>query len=454
MQALCVACLFITAWAMALDYPKPYGFVNDFANQIPPDAAQALERKLRDYQRGSGKEIRVAVVSTLDGMPVDQYATGMFRAWGVGAVLVLWAPKERQIRIQVGHRFEDVLSDSIVGAIVGQVRSLFRDQHYEEGINAAVDATIAVLGPAAAIPAAPSAVSPAPLPNRVRERTLFIALGGFIVLGVGLWFIAWLRLIEKWRRELPRITASGERALTRVELKYADANAALKNLRADAPKELWRELEVRVDLAAAGLDGHRGTLATLRQMPSGTAAEAKARHEKWLDWMHNMDSSRCELQEVRSILDKVRACRASTKTMFANISPTLARLRASGVPGWSEPLLRAAADTHERALRETEHSPPNWLLVHDLLADVRECLKQIENPSRTPYEPVRSWGAKFDSPALAALNLTYDSRLEVVKKRAESGSASDSDTWDNQSAWDTDTGGSDGGHDGGASTGY
>src|SRR6266545_2401381 len=91
--------------ARAVDYPRPAGFVNDFANQLPLSAVQALEKKVRDYERATGNEVAVAVVPSLGGLSVEEYAQGLFRAWGVGkyesnnGVLFLWAPVERKFRI-------------------------------------------------------------------------------------------------------------------------------------------------------------------------------------------------------------------------------------------------------------------------------------------------------------------------------------------------------------------
>jgi hypothetical protein len=117
--------------------------------------------------------------------------------------------------------------------------------------------------------------------------------------------------------------------------------------------------------------------------------------------------------------------------ILAATAPALTRMEARGVPGWAEPLLRAARDTHKRAQTVAQRRPANWPVVHDLLADVAECLKQIESPSRTQYKPIRSWADAFDSPALTALDLTYSPRMEVVEKRASAsgGRESNSGSW-------------------------
>src|SRR5215467_15653434 len=116
MRSPIVTGILLAACAFAQEYPKPNGFVNDFANQLPLEAVQSLEMKVRDYQRAAGNQIGVAVVPSLNGASIDEYSLGLFRAWDVGqygvnnGVLFVWAPKERKIHIEVGHGLGGVLN--------------------------------------------------------------------------------------------------------------------------------------------------------------------------------------------------------------------------------------------------------------------------------------------------------------------------------------------------------
>jgi hypothetical protein len=100
-------------------------------------------------------------------------------------------------------------------------------------------------------------------------------------------------------------------------------------------------------------------------------------------------------------LETFRAQREEAQRMLASLPPKLTRMEAEREPGSSERALPAAAvETYKQALQESQKQPSNWLLVYDLLADVSECLEQIENPSmRTPYRPARYWSGDIDSPA-------------------------------------------------------
>jgi len=138
---------------LAQDYPKPNGFVNDFANQINARRRAIAGKEVRDYQRDTGVQIGVAVVPSLNSMSIDEYSQGLFRTWGVGqyeidnGVFFVWAPNERQIRIHVGSGLESTLTNAQAARIIDRVRDRFRARRYQEGVNAAVDGVIEVLGP-------------------------------------------------------------------------------------------------------------------------------------------------------------------------------------------------------------------------------------------------------------------------------------------------------------------
>src|SRR5215831_2972605 len=154
MRSPIVTGILLAACAFAQEYPKPNGLVNDFANQLPLEAVQSLEKKVRDYKGATGNEIGVAIVRSLNGQSIEDYSLGLFRAWGVGrygvnnGVLFVWAPSERKIRIEVGRGLEAVLTNAQTSRIIARVRELFRAGQYEQGVNAAVDGIIEVVGPA------------------------------------------------------------------------------------------------------------------------------------------------------------------------------------------------------------------------------------------------------------------------------------------------------------------
>lgn len=423
MRAPIVTGILLAACAMAQEYPKSNGFVNDFANQLPLEAVQSLEKKVRDYQRATGNEIGVAVVSSLNGQPIDEYSQGLFRAWGVGrygqnnGVLFVWAPKERQIRIHVGRGLEGVLTNAETSRIVTRVRSLFRDGHYEAGVNAAVDGIIEVIGPNPAGSAAPPdseapTPAPAPAPEESGWGGFAIAMGVAVGLGAAMWLIVRQQRTSRWREEIPQQLAEADAAFGEAERKRSDAQMALSELRKDAPDDVWRRYDALLQEAPETLARLRSELDQIRLLPQGSYAELKTAHDRLRHRQVRMHSTVASLDEVRATLDTFRSRRDEAQQMLRDVPARLVRMEASGVPESAEGLLRAAADTYGQAQQESRLSPANWLLVYDLLSDVGACLDQIENPSRTRYRPVRYWGGQFDSPAVTAMEMMYISQMQ------------------------------------------
>jgi uncharacterized protein len=125
--------------------PKPSGYVNDFAGILDAPTRATLEQRLKDVETRTSSEIAVATVKSLDGMSVEEYANRLFKEWGVGqekkdnGVLILVAPNDREMRIEVGYGLEGVLPDGLVGEISAQqFLPRFRDNDYAGGLTAGV----------------------------------------------------------------------------------------------------------------------------------------------------------------------------------------------------------------------------------------------------------------------------------------------------------------------------
>ncbi|MDP3719284.1 MAG: TPM domain-containing protein [Acidobacteriota bacterium] len=125
--------------------PKPDGYVNDFAGVLDAATRARLEQRLKEVEAASSSEVAVATVTSLEGMSVEEYATRLFKEWGVGqekadnGVLILVAPNDREMRIEVGYGLEGVLPDGLAGEIRDeQFLPRFRDDDYAGGISAGV----------------------------------------------------------------------------------------------------------------------------------------------------------------------------------------------------------------------------------------------------------------------------------------------------------------------------
>jgi uncharacterized protein len=94
----------------------------------------------------------VVTLPSLQGYAIDDYGYQLGRHWGIGqaerdnGVLLIVAPSEREVRIEVGYGLEGVLTDAGSHAIIQDVMlPQFRDGHYEAGILQGVNAILGTL---------------------------------------------------------------------------------------------------------------------------------------------------------------------------------------------------------------------------------------------------------------------------------------------------------------------
>lgn len=149
-----LAAVAILLWVAVLhaDFPKPAGAVNDFADILTDRQERALTDLVQSVEDATTTEIAVASVTALDGMTVEEYANRLFAAWGIGqqgkdnGVLILVAPREREMRIEVGYGLEEILPDGLAGQIVQETFiPRFRSGEYGLGIVEGTNRVAAIL---------------------------------------------------------------------------------------------------------------------------------------------------------------------------------------------------------------------------------------------------------------------------------------------------------------------
>lgn len=129
------------------------GRVVDAANLLSPAQEQALTARLAVLEAdGKGPQFVVATTPTLKGQEINFYSIDLARAWRLGTnerndgVLLLVAPNERQVRIEVGNGLEQRLPDEVCAEIIkADLLPAFRAGDMAGGIERGVDAVIAQL---------------------------------------------------------------------------------------------------------------------------------------------------------------------------------------------------------------------------------------------------------------------------------------------------------------------
>ncbi len=135
--------LFLTVSLWAQEYPPPRGAVNDFTGFLSPQQQNELEQKLRDFHTATGAAIVLATFDSLGGVPIEDFAVGLFEKWKVGqkgldnGLLIVISRAERKIRFEVGYGLEPVLPDGRCGEIIRtQMTPRFKEGDYPGGIFA------------------------------------------------------------------------------------------------------------------------------------------------------------------------------------------------------------------------------------------------------------------------------------------------------------------------------
>ncbi len=128
-------------------FPTLSGRVVDEARLLSPAKEAELDARLAALERDTTDQLVVVTVEDLQGYAIEEYGYQLGRAWGIGqagennGVLLIVAPNERKVRIEVGYGLEPVLTDALSAVIIhNQILPSFRDGYYERGIDQGVTA--------------------------------------------------------------------------------------------------------------------------------------------------------------------------------------------------------------------------------------------------------------------------------------------------------------------------
>jgi len=142
----------ICASLAELSFPALAGRVVDQAGILDAAARSRLETKLQELESKTTTQLVVVTLRSLDGHDIADYGYQLGRHWGIGqkgknngAVLIV-APTERKVRIEVGYGLEGTLTDAVTRLIIDHaILPRFRASDFAGGIERGVDDIIQVL---------------------------------------------------------------------------------------------------------------------------------------------------------------------------------------------------------------------------------------------------------------------------------------------------------------------
>lgn len=136
-----------------LDFPELTGRVVDRAELLDQATESRLSERLAAHEEATTEQLVVATLPDLQGVTIEEYGYQLGRHWGIGqaeednGALLIVAPNERKVRIEVGYGLEGRLTDAQSSVIINQTLTpAFREGDYARGITEGVEAMIQVLG--------------------------------------------------------------------------------------------------------------------------------------------------------------------------------------------------------------------------------------------------------------------------------------------------------------------
>jgi uncharacterized protein len=126
-------------------YPKPEGYVSDFAHAIDPSTKSQLETYAASVEQATGAQMALVTIPSLEGEPIEDVANSIFRAWGVGqkgkneGILLLLSLGDHKSRLEVGYGLEPILPDGLAGDILREMRPALRQNDVGDAMMAAAE---------------------------------------------------------------------------------------------------------------------------------------------------------------------------------------------------------------------------------------------------------------------------------------------------------------------------
>jgi uncharacterized protein len=160
--ALLVALLCFVASAAAHaepNFPVLTSRITDQAGLLTADDYTAIQAELAALEQKSTDQVAVVTLKSLEGYAIEDYGYQLGRKWGIGqkdkdnGILLIVAPNERKVRIEVGRGLEPIMTDAMSSLIVqNAILPEFRRGDFSAGIRAGVrDIKDVLLGDAEAV---------------------------------------------------------------------------------------------------------------------------------------------------------------------------------------------------------------------------------------------------------------------------------------------------------------
>ncbi len=161
LTGVAISILTVTASFADPQFPQPQGMLNDFAGKLSPASKQQIETLLQNFRDRTGIEVTVVTIGfdEMQGYPIEDYALGLGRAWGVGRdsqkrsliLMVAIKPPDSEglyhggTRLEVSRHLEGDVPDILAGEIIRKMRDDFQAGRFDQALTTGTQTILATL---------------------------------------------------------------------------------------------------------------------------------------------------------------------------------------------------------------------------------------------------------------------------------------------------------------------
>jgi uncharacterized protein len=196
-STMLVLAMLAAPWALAAEprYPALTGRVVDDASILSASTQSELTDMLAAHERATGQQVVVVTLPSLQGLTIEDFGYQLGRHWGIGqkgtntGALLIVAPKEHKVRIEVGYGLEGKLTDATSRIIIeNDVTPSFKRGDFDAGVLNGTRAILQVLGG--------NQLSTEPVSHPVANAVPW----GFLTLWCLFFFGPWVMFFVRWFR--------------------------------------------------------------------------------------------------------------------------------------------------------------------------------------------------------------------------------------------------------------
>ena len=134
------------------NFPALTGRVVDQVSVLSPSIKDELETMLATHENNTTNQVVVVTIKSLGNVQIEEYSLELARRWGIGqkgkdnGVVLVVAPNDKQVRIEVGYGLEGTLTDALSSNIINYyIIPEFKKGDIQNGINIGTQKIIALL---------------------------------------------------------------------------------------------------------------------------------------------------------------------------------------------------------------------------------------------------------------------------------------------------------------------